>query len=124
MGRVVEVFAYRRPEDSSLFSCLCRHMHRHLAMFEPVDFVRFSRGLSKTTYRDDRVVNALSKWAAKRSAEFSFFDWERFFRCSSVECLSQPTERCVFLFHYPYCGDTFSILNCFQVYCGSGGAWC
>lgn len=78
VGRVVEVFAYRRPEDSSLFSCLCRHMHRHLAMFEPVDFVRFSRGLSKTTYRDDRVVNALSKWAAKRSAEFSFFDWERF----------------------------------------------
>jgi hypothetical protein len=78
VGRVVEVFAFRRPDDSSLFSSLCRHVHRHLGIFEPMDFVRFSRGLSKTTYRDARVVHALSKWAAKRSAEFSPNSWNRF----------------------------------------------
>lgn len=53
-------------------------MHRHLGFFEPVDFVRFARGLAASAYRDDRVVHAMAKWARKRLAEFSSFDWHRF----------------------------------------------
>lgn len=78
IARVVEIFARRRPEDRELFSTLCRHLHRHLPVFEPVDFVRFSRGLAATDYRDDRVVHALGKWARKRVSEFSHYDWESF----------------------------------------------
>jgi len=78
VARVTEIFGRRMPEDNALFSCLCRHLHRHLAIFEPVDFVRFTRGLAAAQYRDDRVVHALAKWARKRSAEFSSHDWEAF----------------------------------------------
>merc|ERR1712113_678778 len=75
VARLVEVFARRVPHNKAVFSCLCKHVHRHLGIFEPVDFVRFARGLSSTEYRDDRVVHALAKWATKRVAEFSSFDW-------------------------------------------------
>lgn len=78
IARVMEVFARRCPKDRALFSCLCRHLHRHFAGFEPVDFVRFTRGLSATKYRDDRVAHALAKWARKRAAEFSAHDWDGF----------------------------------------------
>jgi len=80
VARVVEVFSRRCPEDQLLFSCLCRHVHRHLGIFEPVDFVRFARGLSATEYRDHRIPHALAKWGCKRFAEFSSFDWEGFVR--------------------------------------------
>lgn len=77
IARVIEIFGKRTPEDRALFSCLNRHIHRHLLVFEPVDFVRCARGLVLTEYRDDRVAHALSKWAAKRAAEFSTHDWDR-----------------------------------------------
>merc|ERR1711879_311661 len=78
VARVIEVFARRFPEDRPPLSTLCRHLHRHLACFEPVDFVRSARGLAATEYRDDRVVHALAKWSRKRIAEFSAFDWDKF----------------------------------------------
>jgi len=81
ISRVIEVFARRCPDRTELFSTLCRHVHRHLGVFEPVDFVRFARGLSLVEYRDDRVAHALDKWARKRSAEFSPFDWDAFLTC-------------------------------------------
>lgn len=76
--RVLEIFAARRPDDGALFSSLCRHVHRHLALFEPADFVRAARGLSKSEYRDERVTHAMAKWAQKRCDEFTTFDWQRF----------------------------------------------
>eukprot|EP00933_Yihiella_yeosuensis_P077333 TRINITY_DN8772_c1_g1_i2.p1 TRINITY_DN8772_c1_g1~~TRINITY_DN8772_c1_g1_i2.p1 ORF type:complete len:618 (-),score=123.63 TRINITY_DN8772_c1_g1_i2:69-1922(-) len=78
VARVTEIFGRRCPEHSALFSTLCRHLHRHLAFFEPVDFVRFARGLATAQYRDDRVVHALHKWARKRLDEFSPHDWASF----------------------------------------------
>merc|ERR1719210_3180081 len=78
VARVTEIMARRMPDDRMLFSCLCRHLHRHLGAFEPVDFVRFARGLAATQYRDDRVVHAMSKWARKRASEFSAQDWDAF----------------------------------------------
>merc|ERR1719356_1471399 len=78
VARVAEVFARRCPSDTALFSLLCKHLHRHLGVFEPVDFVRFARGLAATEYRDDRVVHALTKWARKRASEFSAHDWDSF----------------------------------------------
>ena len=39
-----------------------RYLHRHLGIFEPVDFVRFTRGLAAAEYRDERVTHALPKW--------------------------------------------------------------
>ena len=51
MARVIEIFARRFPEDRVLFSTLCKHLHRHLGFFEPVDFVRFTRGLALAEYR-------------------------------------------------------------------------
>lgn len=78
VARAIEIFSRRCPQDNVLFSTLCRHIHRHLAKFEPVDFLRVARGLTAVTYRDDRVVHALAKWAAKRAAEFSSHDWEAF----------------------------------------------
>lgn len=76
VARVTEVFSRRCPENRALFSTLCRHLHRHLGVFQPVDFVRFLRGLSAASYRDERVVHATAKWARKRAAEFSPFDWD------------------------------------------------
>jgi len=76
VARVTEVFSRRCPKNRALFSTLCRHLHRHLGIFQPVDFVRFLRGLAAASYRDERVVNALAKWARKRAAEFSAFDWD------------------------------------------------
>mmetsp|Transcript_31591 Transcript_31591/g.87132 ORF Transcript_31591/g.87132 Transcript_31591/m.87132 type:complete len:661 (+) Transcript_31591:117-2099(+) len=84
VARVAEVFARRCPSNLALFSCLCKHAHRHLGAFEPVDFVRFARGLSASEYRDDRVVHALAKWAQKRLAEFSSFDWHGFVSALAV----------------------------------------
>mmetsp|Transcript_18140 Transcript_18140/g.50422 ORF Transcript_18140/g.50422 Transcript_18140/m.50422 type:complete len:609 (+) Transcript_18140:147-1973(+) len=84
IARVIEIFARRCPEERALFSTLCRHMHRHLAVFEPVDFVRTVRGLSLTEYRDDRVVYSLAKWAGKRAAEFSSYDWDSFITAVAV----------------------------------------
>jgi len=78
IARVTEIFARRCPENRALFSCLCRHLHRHLAIFEPVDFVRFSRGLLRSEYRDSRATHALAKWATKRKEEFSTNDWSDF----------------------------------------------
>merc|ERR1712060_110800 len=66
-------------------------VHRHLGIFEPVDFVRFTRGLVRTEYRDDRVVHAISKWASKRVAEFSTFDWEEFL--TGLEALGARSDR-------------------------------
>eukprot|EP00928_Gymnodinium_smaydae_P094784 TRINITY_DN8017_c0_g1_i1.p1 TRINITY_DN8017_c0_g1~~TRINITY_DN8017_c0_g1_i1.p1 ORF type:complete len:641 (+),score=146.68 TRINITY_DN8017_c0_g1_i1:158-2080(+) len=77
VARVTEVFARREPGRNALFSTLCKHLHRHLSIFQPIDFVRFTRGLAMTTYRDDRVVHALGKWARKRSGEFTATDWHR-----------------------------------------------
>jgi hypothetical protein len=78
VARVAEIFGRRCPKDKPLFSTLCRHVHRHFGFFEPVDFVRFARGLAMAEYRDDRVVHALSKWAQKRIKEFSAHDWANF----------------------------------------------
>ncbi|CAK9101975.1 unnamed protein product [Durusdinium trenchii] len=78
VARVTEIFAKRCPEDQALFSTLCRHLHRHLGIFEPVDFVRFTRGLAASEYRDQRVTHALPKWAQKRHQEFSPHDWDSF----------------------------------------------
>eukprot|EP00931_Biecheleriopsis_adriatica_P075983 TRINITY_DN49747_c0_g1_i1.p1 TRINITY_DN49747_c0_g1~~TRINITY_DN49747_c0_g1_i1.p1 ORF type:complete len:611 (-),score=129.10 TRINITY_DN49747_c0_g1_i1:124-1956(-) len=78
IARVTEIFSRRHPQDRALFSTLCRHLHRHLGLFEPVDFVRFTRGLAAAEYRDDRVVHAMSKWAQKRLQEFSAHDWDGF----------------------------------------------
>ncbi|CAE8715308.1 unnamed protein product [Polarella glacialis] len=89
--RVTEIFARRCPKDNALFSTLCRHLHRHLGFFEPVDFVRFTRGLAAAEYRDDRVVHALSKWAKKRLAEFSAHDWDSF--CTSLDKLGATEVR-------------------------------
>jgi len=88
---VVEVLSTQCPDNRLVFSVLCRHLHRHLGIFEPVDFVRFTRGLSATDYRDDRVVHALSKWATKRAAEFSTFDWDAFL--NSLEKLGAREDR-------------------------------
>eukprot|EP00927_Polykrikos_kofoidii_P059922 TRINITY_DN55012_c0_g1_i1.p1 TRINITY_DN55012_c0_g1~~TRINITY_DN55012_c0_g1_i1.p1 ORF type:complete len:650 (-),score=82.24 TRINITY_DN55012_c0_g1_i1:10-1959(-) len=76
VARVTEILLRRFPQDDLLASCLCKHLHRHLAIFEPLDFVRFARGLSASEYRDDRVTHAMAKWARKRSAEFSTVDWD------------------------------------------------
>eukprot|EP00929_Paragymnodinium_shiwhaense_P097946 TRINITY_DN59509_c0_g1_i1.p1 TRINITY_DN59509_c0_g1~~TRINITY_DN59509_c0_g1_i1.p1 ORF type:complete len:638 (-),score=62.33 TRINITY_DN59509_c0_g1_i1:110-2023(-) len=81
---VVQIFAKRHPEDTAIFSCLCKHMHRHLGFFEPVDFVRFARGLASTAYRDDRVTHAMTKWAHKRLPEFSSLHWHRFISALSA----------------------------------------
>eukprot|EP00434_Breviolum_minutum_P031021 symbB.v1.2.027438.t1/scaffold2812.1/size71925/3 len=78
VARVTEIFSRRCPEEHALFSTLCRHLHRHLGFFEPVDFVRFTRGLAATEYRDERVTHALPKWAQKRHKEFSKHDWDSF----------------------------------------------
>lgn len=78
VARVTEIFSRRCPEDHALFSTLCRHLHRHLGFFEPVDFVRFTRGLAAAEYRDERVTHALPKWAQKRHKEFSPRDWDAF----------------------------------------------
>lgn len=78
VARVTEIFSRRCPEDHALFSTLCRHLHRHLGFFEPVDFVRFTRGLAAAEYRDERVTHALPKWAQKRHKEFSPHDWDAF----------------------------------------------
>lgn len=91
VARVTEIFARRYPDDRALFSCLCRHLHRHLGVFEPVDFVRFARGLARAEYRDERAVHALAKWAEKRLAEFSAFDWDKF--CDSLEALGASPAR-------------------------------
>lgn len=91
VARMIEVFARRCPSDRALFSCFCRHLHRHLGMFEPVDFVRFARGLAATEYRDDRVPHALAKWACKRYAEFSAYDWDGF--VDSLAVLGVPEAR-------------------------------
>merc|ERR1719215_1336592 len=95
VARVCEIFGRRMPKNNAVFSCLCRHLHRHLGIFEPVDFVRFTRGLAKTEYRDDRVVHSLSKWATKRAAEFSTFDWDAFL--NSLEKLGAREERVALL---------------------------
>ncbi|CAJ1360360.1 unnamed protein product [Effrenium voratum] len=78
VARVTEIFSKRCPEDHGLFSTLCRHVHRHLGYFEPVDFVRFTRGLAAAEYRDERVTLTLPKWAQKRHKEFSPHDWDAF----------------------------------------------
>lgn len=109
VARVAEIFSRRCPEEHALFSTLCRHLHRHLGFFEPVDFVRFARGLAAAEYRDDRVAHALPKWAEKRLREFSPHDWDSFLTSmsrlgTSAEKLSQlrdsgpapPTEPATF----------------------------
>mmetsp|Transcript_97859 Transcript_97859/g.204040 ORF Transcript_97859/g.204040 Transcript_97859/m.204040 type:complete len:613 (-) Transcript_97859:29-1867(-) len=84
VARVIEIFARRFPENIMLFSTLSRHIHRHLAHFEPMDFARATRGLAKAKYRDDRVVHALAKWAGKRASEFSSYDWANFTEAARV----------------------------------------
>lgn len=93
IARVAEILARRMPDDRTLFSCLCRHLHRHLAVFEPVDFVRFARGLAASQYRDDRVAHALTKWARKRAAEFSAHDWDSFVLAITAMRDDVETER-------------------------------
>ncbi|CAE7856425.1 POLA2 [Symbiodinium microadriaticum] len=91
VARVAEIFSRRCPEEHALFSTLCRHLHRHLGFFEPVDFVRFARGLAAAEYRDDRVAHALPKWAEKRLREFSPHDWDSFL--TSMSRLGTSTEK-------------------------------
>ncbi|CAK0850711.1 unnamed protein product [Prorocentrum cordatum] len=104
VGRMAEVFARRAPEDKALFSALCRHVHRHLGVFEPLDFVRFARGLAAAEYRDERVVHALAKWARKRSAEFTTYDWDRFVK--SVGSMSVQSRLSLLQRLGPPSGDT------------------
>lgn len=99
VARVIEVFGRRFPEDRRLFSVLCKHMHRHLGFFEPVDFIRFVRGLSLAEYRDDRVTHALGKWARKRREEFSQADWAAFLR--ALESLGVSEKRTASLKEIP-----------------------
>lgn len=109
VARVIEIFARRFPEDRVLFSTLCKHLHRHLGFFEPVDFVRFTRGLALAEYRDDRVTHALSKWARKRSKEFSKKDWEGFL--GALESLGANEKRNATLRETPVPEDLSGLAN-------------
>mmetsp|Transcript_21824 Transcript_21824/g.62113 ORF Transcript_21824/g.62113 Transcript_21824/m.62113 type:complete len:201 (+) Transcript_21824:3-605(+) len=77
--KLTEVFVDRGVGDTHAFNVLYRLMHRHLDLFEPVDYARAARAMRRvdehTGYRDSTLTNAVGRRSLHHWDEFSGVDW-------------------------------------------------
>ena len=76
IARSADAFARALPQDQELFCVLSKHLHRHLNMLEPHEFLRTARGFSQAAFKDARVSHAAAKWIHRNHREFTLGAWD------------------------------------------------